>query len=390
MNYLEILLNNATKEMMELKHPYRSTEHLMLELLKDQQLMLMFEEYGITYKSFKDRVIKEVGIGSKEPENIVNTPLLTNVIERAENIAKRLDTQIDSRIMACALFQEGEGVTYRILCNMDIDVFELCADLESLISARPADYIKQHRCLIDLNKEVEEDQTIVTGLDKELEELIKNLLRLKKPNTILLGEPGVGKTALVEKLAQAINNKEVPEFLQDLRIIQLSLGGAVAGTKYRGEFEEKIQSIISEVEKHPNTILFIDEIHTIRGAGGAEGAIDASNLFKPSLARGKIRMIGATTVDEYEQYIKPDKALARRFNTIKLLETTKEETINILMKAKAKYEKHYNIKISKKDIENIYKEATHKSGRMPDIALDSLEEYSVNRYYENKKKEVTQ
>ncbi len=385
MKIVENLISDAKNEMKKLKHPYVGTEHLLLALLSDSKVEKVTATYGLTYDKFRDKIIKTVGTGEKVEKECILTPKLRSLLD--EMVYSRRDRLVKLDFIR-GILCDGEGVACRLLVTMDIDLMGLDEELEQIEERSNLSFISKYKCLIDLNEEVEKNDISVTGFDKELDQLLKNLLRLKKPNTVIIGEPGVGKTALVEKLAEAINKKQVPEFLQNLRIIQLSLGSAVAGTKYRGEFEDKLNNILTEVEKRDNIVLFIDEFHDIVGAGGAEGAIDAANIFKPALARGKIKMIGATTKDEYNKYITKDKALARRFNMITILEATKEETINIMKASKPKLEKHYGIKISNKDIEDIYKESTHKNGRMPDVALDSLEEYCVNKYFNKKKEKV--
>lgn len=385
MKIVENLISDAKNEMKKLKHPYVGTEHLLLALLSDSKVEKVTAAYGLTYDKFRDKIIKIVGTGEKVEKECILTPKLRSLLD--EIVYSKRDKLVKLDFIR-GILRDGEGVACRLLVTMDIDLMGLDGELEQIEERSNLSFISKYKCLIDLNEEVEKNDISVTGFDKELDQLLKNLLRLKKPNTVIIGEPGVGKTALVEKLAEAINKKQVPEFLQNLRIIQLSLGSAVAGTKYRGEFENKLNNILTEVEKRDNIVLFIDEFHDIVGAGGAEGAIDASSILKPSLARGKIKMIGATTKDEYNKYITKDKALARRFNMITILEATKEETINIMKASKPKLEKHYGIKISNKDIEDIYKESTHKNGRMPDVALDSLEEYCVNKYFNKKKEKV--
>lgn len=376
------VIDQAIKEQKRLKHPYVGTEHLLLSLLLTTPTKEILEDNELTYDIFNDKLIQLVGIGTTKPNQTQYTPLLQHIVDESIQLAKHNKRKLSSEHFLYSLLEDSEGVAARILEDLDIDLDQVYNDTCKIIATPKKNLLKENTCLTDLNKETLHDKTIVTGLDNELTQLIKNLLRIKKPNTIIIGEPGVGKTALVEKLAIAINNKEVPSIISDYHIIQLSLGSAIAGTKYRGEFEQKISDILKEVEKDPNIILFVDEFHNMIGAGGAEGAIDASNLFKPALARGKIKMIGATTKDEYNNYLVKDKAFLRRFNIIEMLETTKEETIKIMKDQIPKLESHYNIKIKDKDLLEIYNISTHKSGRMPDIALDALEEWCVDKYYD--------
>ena len=240
---------------------------------------------------------------------------------------------------------------------------------------------KKISCLSNVNERVEKHQTEIIGMEDELEQLIKGLMGIRKPNVMLKGEPGVGKTALVERLAGMINKGQVPDILKDKVIYELSMGSAVAGTKYRGEFEEKLNLIIKEVEANPNIILFVDEAHTLVGAGGAEGAIDASNILKPALARGDIKMIGATTNEEYDKYIKPDGALSRRFSTIEILEPLENQVKDIMKGIIPKFEKHFQVTITDKIIDELYNKAKMKKGMFPDVALDTLEEWCIQQSY---------
>ena len=391
--FKDMIMKEAKEEMLALQHPYVDSSHLMLALLRSSDFggsRDFMMRHGISYELFYDTIIDVIGKGTVEDKNTPYTPALKQVLNAYTGMAKKRQSDDHSLIMLLALLQFYEGVGIRLLMNIGVDIDDLIEDLEELLDNSLDKLLKKYGCLTDLNKEVRENNTVVTGLDEQLQQLCKYLLKIQKPNVIVLGEPGVGKTALVEKLAVAINEKKVPKFLQDLRVVQLSLGSAVAGTKYRGEFEEKINGIIEAMTKKRNVILFIDEIHMMVGAGGAEGAIDASNLFKPVLARGKIRMIGATTNTEYKEFVCSDKAFARRFNTIEILETTEEETMAILSKAKVKLEKHYEIKLSHNDLVKVYKEATHRSGRMPDVALDALEEYCVDLYYNRESEKETE
>lgn len=260
---------------------------------------------------------------------------------------------------------------------------------DTMLNRETSGVFKKMSCLSNVNERVAKYKTIITGMDEEAEQLIKGLMKLRKPNVMLKGEPGVGKTALVEKLACMINEGKVPEILQDKVIYELSMGGAVAGTKYRGEFEEKINQIIKAAEENPNVILFIDEAHMIVGAGGAEGAVDASNIFKPALARGTIRMIGATTNDEYDKFIKPDGAFSRRFSVVEILEPLEHQVKNIMKGLVPKLENVYRVTITDKLIDDIYQKAKMKKGMFPDIALDEMEEWCVQQSYTDYQEEAS-
>ena len=240
---------------------------------------------------------------------------------------------------------------------------------------------KKLNCLSNVNERVKKNKTKIIGMDDEMEKLIKGLMGIRKPNVMLKGEAGVGKTALVEKLAILINDGKVPDILKNKIIYELSMSSAVAGTKYRGEFEEKFSAIIREVENNPDIILFVDEAHTIMGAGGAEGAIDASNMFKPALARGTIRLIGATTNDEFDKYIKPDGAMVRRFTQIEILEPVEDDVKKIMKGVSSDFEKAYNVKITDKLIDELYNKSKLRKGMFPDIALDELEQWCIKQNY---------
>lgn len=376
------IVEMAKKEMLNLKHPYVSSDHLLLALLKCDTTAEFLETYGITYNIFLEEVKSLVGVGENKVDTTPFTPIFKEITKGINHFSKKFKSNDVPMLLLLSMLEYDEGIAMRVLNNMGIDSDDLYDDIINYLNTSVAVLLNKFNCLIDLNHEVKNNKTVVTGFDKELIQLCKYLLKIQKPNVIILGEPGVGKTALVEKLAIAINNKQVPKFLQNLQIVQLSLASAVAGTKYRGEFEDKVCQVIEAVQKNPNIVLFIDEIHTMVGAGGAEGAIDASNIFKPALARGKLKLIGATTNDEYQEAIKSEKAFARRFNTITILESTREETLDILRKAKTKLEKHYELKVSEKDLVKVYEDSTHRDGRMPDVALDALEEFCVERYYE--------
>lgn len=254
-------------------------------------------------------------------------------------------------------------------------------EINKMQNRQSSNLFKKVSCLSNVNERVEKHQIEIVGMEDELEQLIKGLMGIRKPNVMLKGEPGVGKTALVERLAGMINKGQVPDILKDKIIYELSMSSAVAGTKYRGEFEEKLNLILKEVEANPNIILFVDEAHTLVGAGGAEGAIDASNILKPALARGDIKMIGATTNEEYDKYIKPDGALSRRFTTIEILEPLENQVKDIMKGIIPKFEKHFQVTITDKIIDELYNKAKMKKGMFPDIALDTLEEWCIQQSY---------
>lgn len=410
--YIDALKEKAEEICKELKCPYVGTEHLFLCILSDKtsSVTTYLNKYNISKKVFKEQFEHIIGKGKTAPTTINYTPLAKGIIGEVLRIAGRYGIDVTSELVTLELLRSGEGVAIRLLDSLgfdgdlqnDFDDF-LCEQIRTanigtnlgdefdtdneVVSMLKGDSVKDRfNCLTDLRKSVKDNNTRVVGFEKELEELIKALLRYKKPNVILIGEPGVGKTALVEKLAIAINEGKVPPIIADYRIIQLSLSSALAGTKYRGEFEEKMENVLSAVSKSKNTVLFIDEIHNIVGAGASsESTLDASNILKPYLARGSIKLIGATTNEEYER-IKEDGALARRFKTIEILEPNVEQTLAILRSMKPVMLKQYGVKLTEKNLKEIYHNSTFRKGRMPDVALDEMEEYCINIYYEESKK----
>lgn len=375
------ILIMAKKEMQELKHPYVGTEHLLLAILNNEKLEItkMLNEYKIDYKSFKDELIKVVGIGKTANEWFLFTPLLKRVIENAMIYKNGQDSAISPYNLFISLLEEGEGVANRILMGMNVDIdflYEKFSKEFKYKNSDKADSLFLDEFAINLNKVCLNTDDSVVGRDKEINRIIEILLRKNKNNPLLIGEAGVGKTALVEELARKIALGCVPSKLLGKRIYSVSMASLIAGTKYRGEFEERVNKIIAEIEEKENVILFIDEIHTLVGAGGAEGAIDASNLIKPYLARGKLKIIGATTEKEYQQHIEGDKALDRRFQKIYVKEPDLEETKNILLHLKPIYEKYHDVEISDLLIDKIikYTNLYVGFGRQPDKAIDVLDE----------------
>ena len=376
------VLINAKKEMQELKHPYVGSEHLFLSLLKiNKEFSNRFKDLGITYSKFKNKLIEMVGIGSSENNWFLYTPLLKNIIEAALLISKEsTNSEVTSSHLIYALFEEGEGVAIRVLNSFDINIDDIEHDYSKILTTKRK---KQSKKLIveefgvDLTKKaLNNELDPVIGRDKEIKRMMEILCRRSKNNPLLIGEAGVGKTALVEELARMIVSKQVPNKLKNKRIISLSLAALVSGTKYRGEFEERIIKMLKEVEEADDIFLFIDEIHTIMGAGGAEGAIDAANIFKPALSRGKIRLIGATTINEYKQTIEKDKAMERRFQTVFINEPDNLETYKILKEISPIYEEYHNVKISDELIRKIIELSNRYlyDRCQPDKSIDILDE----------------
>lgn len=375
------VLMHAKEEMKELKHPYVGSEHLLLSILKsDNEISERLKSYDLDYDRFKSEIINIVGVGSKQSECFLYTPLLKRVLENAIYDSKENNNgNVTVSHLISALLEEGEGIAVRILIGMDIDLDELYHDFAYKV---PVKRSKGKKLLIDdlgvdLTEQAKQNKLDpVVGRDEEIKRVIEILCRRKKNNPILIGEAGVGKTAIVEELSRLISIGEVPNTLKNKRIISLDMATTVAGTKYRGEFEERVNKILKELEDNSDIILFIDEIHTLVGAGGAEGAIDASNIFKPALARNKMRCIGATTTKEYKQFIENDKALDRRFQKVEIKEPSDSVVKNILLKLRDTYSNYHKTIIEDNIIDLIIELSNKyiKTRYQPDKAIDILDE----------------
>ncbi len=374
------ILVTAKKEMYELNHPYVSSEHLLLGILKNSnEISDKLKEYDLDYKLFKNEVIKIIGKGSKPSKWFLYTPLLKRILENAVDDAKENNSGIvTTNHLFSSLLDEGEGVAIRILSNMNIDIDDIYNDFsDKKLYNKTNKKLLIEEIGIDLNKKaINGFLDPITGRDKEIKRILEILSRRSKNNPVLIGEAGVGKTAIVEQLAQMIVNGDVPISLKNKRIINLDMSSAVAGTKYRGEFEERMNKILKEIENNDDIILFIDEIHTLVGAGGAEGAIDASNIFKPALARGKIRCIGATTTEEYKKCIEKDSALERRFQKILIEEPSHKAVKDILLNLKTIYEDYHKVIIDDNIIDLIIKLSDKYiyNRNEPDRSIDVLDE----------------
>ena len=353
---VSIILKNAEKERYNLRHPYVGTEHLLLSLLKyDEDIACLLQKYNITYDLFKEELINTIGMASRPQELNLYTPMLRDVLELALlDATEKSKKNVTPKHLLKALIDEEEGIAYRLLERMDVPFDEVYSYLKKeTLSKESKKNLEIYKVGLRMNEMVNKNEKVV-GRDKEMKLLLETLLRRQKNNPLLIGKAGVGKTALVEELVRRIKKKEVPEELQNYEVIALEMGTLVAGTKYRGEFEERLQKIIKEIMNEGNIILFIDEIHTMENAGGAEGAIAASDILKPYLARGDLKIIGATTIEEYHTYLEKDKALDRRFEHI-LLEEPNEENMKIILKAVTPcFENHYHIKISNQNINDFY------------------------------------
>lgn len=365
------IFKDAEKIMISLNHGYVGTEHLFLSMLKNsEEIRNLLEKYQIEYDGFLEELLLVVNSETCKKVACIYTPLLKKVIKNADMHAK--NSYITPLMLLESLLEEGEGIAIRILISMGLDIDKLYDEIK--LKDKKSN---QKLEIYNIGKEMSKDlsDNFVVGREKEIDLITETLLRKNKNNPLLIGDAGVGKSAIVEELARRIKKGDVPNALKNKKIISIEMSSLVAGTKYRGEFEEKLNKIIKEVENNPEIILFIDEIHTLSNAGGAEGAINASDILKPYLARGKIKVIGATTTNEYNKFIAKDKALSRRFDLIKINEPSIDETINILSKIKPSFEHHYNIKISEENIRQIV-DLTNKyilDRFNPDKSIDLLD-----------------
>lgn len=383
----------AQEEAQSFQHGYVGTEHILLGILREEgKAKNILNNAGVTIENVKQLVQEYEGKGDVElyRNEIPLTPRTKRLLELSLLEARNLNhNYITPEHILLALIREGEGVAFTILANLGVDFERIRKEiLDSLTGEADTDAPKaaakeSHdtptldkfgRDLTQMASEGKLDPVI--GRDHETQRILEILCRRTKNNPCLIGDPGVGKTAIAEGLAQKIVSGNIPEILKNKRVVTLDMSSMVAGSKYRGEFEERLKKVMEEITKAKNVILFIDEIHTIIGAGGAEGAIDASNILKPSLARGEIQCIGATTIDEYRKYIEKDAALERRFQPLTVGEPTKEEAVQILKGLRDKYEAHHRVKITDEAIEA----AVNLSDRyitdryLPDKAIDLIDE----------------
>src|SRR6266404_936209 len=390
----------ARKEADRFNHNYVGTEHLLLGLIKLGQgvAVNVLQKMGLDLETVRMEVEKQVGSGpeTKIVGNVPYTPRVKKVLALAGKEAKALNhSYVGTEHILLGLLREGEGVAARVLKSLELDIErtrnEILKELdpnftpsESEQEGPEASGAKKDiktpalrafgRDLTELARKGELDPVI--GRHNEIERVIQVLCRRTKNNPVLIGEAGVGKTAIAEGLAQEIANGNVPELLHDRRVITLDLALMVAGTKYRGQFEERIKAVMDEIRRSKNVILFIDELHTIVGAGSAEGAMDASNIIKPALSRGELQCVGATTLNEYRKYIEKDAALERRFQTVKVDAPTVEEAIEILKGLRPKYEAHHKAKLTDESLETAVRfSERYITGRfLPDKAIDVMDE----------------
>lgn len=377
------IFKGAEKLMMELNHSYVGTEHLLLSMLKNnEEIKDLLNRYCLTYDDFLDELQLLVKEETSKKSTCIYTPLLKRVIKNAFDISKC--NTIKPIDLLVSLLEEGEGIAIRIMAGIGIDIDKLYDEIK-IKSKKNNPKLEIYNIGKDLTEYTTDD--LLIGREKEINLIIETLLRKNKNNPLLIGDAGVGKSAIVEELARRIKDGNVPNKLKNKKIVSIEMSSLVAGTKYRGEFEEKLNKVIKEVENNPEIILFIDEIHTLSNAGGAEGAINASDILKPYLARGKVKLIGATTINEYNKLIAKDKALSRRFEIIKVNEPNIEETIEILSKIRPSFEHHYNIKISEDNIKEIVS-LTNKyilDRFNPDKSLDFLDSICAMKEVESSK-----
>lgn len=383
----KIILNYAKDEVKRLKHDRVDTEHILLGLVHEGQGVAAkaLQNLGIPLERIEMEVrklMRKAHALSDDPGRPPSfSPAAQRVMQYAADEAQRLeyDRVVGTEHILLGLVQEKNGMAARALANMEITLDKVRRVLEHISppqgARKPQRAIDQYsRDLTALAAENMLDPII--GRDDEMDRVMQILIRRKKNNPVLIGEPGVGKTAIAEGLAQRIISRDVPEPLLGKRLLALDLAGLVAGTKYRGQFEERLKNIMNEIRQSQNIVLFIDEIHTLVGTGAAEGAIDAANMLKPALSRGEIQCIGATTLDEYRKYIEKDGALERRFQIVNVLQPSVEETIEILKGLKVKYEEHHNvIYVPEALVEAAKLSARYISDRyLPDKAIDVIDE----------------
>ncbi len=391
----QVVLVEAQQESQNFKHGYIGTEHILLGILKEGgYASQVLNNRMITLDKVKKMIEEYLGFGDEEivTGDMLLTPRAKRLFDDSIDIGRKFNHSfITPEHILEALINGSEGVAYTILSTCKIDMQEIKEELEKYISGND---FRENKKII--NKEKKQNKTPmldqysrdltqiaregkldpVIGRNEETQRVLEILCRRVKNNPCLIGEPGVGKTAVIEGLAQRMVAGDIPESLKETRLVTLDITSMVAGAKYRGEFEERLKKVMNELKNEENIIVFIDEIHTIVGAGGAEGAIDASNILKPALARGEIKCIGATTIDEYRKHIEKDAALERRFQTINIEEPNKEETLRILYGLRDKYESHHKVKITyealKKAVELADRYITDRF--MPDKAIDLIDE----------------
>lgn len=395
----------ATRISKKLDYNYVGTEHILAGLIKEgtgvaaQVLSADGVDYDKLIQMIKDLISPGEGVVMAEKSGM--TPRAERVLERAQEIAEHLGyDEVGTEHILMAIISQGDCAAARLLNTMNVNMQKMYVDILTAIGEDPARYREElqksragasqtptldqySRDLTEMAENGELDPVI--GRDKQMLRVIQILCRRGKNNPCLIGEPGVGKTAIVEGLAQSIVNGTVPELIAGKRLVSLDMSGLVAKSKYRGEFEERIKKVINEVIADGNVILFIDELHTIIGAGGAEGALDASNILKPALARGQLQVIGATTIEEYRKYVEKDAALERRFQPVTVEEPSEEEAIEILNGLKSLYEKHHHVTITQEAVTAAVKLSVRyiNDRFLPDKAIDLMDEAAAKLRLDN-------
>lgn len=395
----------ATRISKKLDYNYVGTEHILAGLIKEgtgvaaQVLSADGVDYDKLIQMIKDLISPGEAVAMAEKSGM--TPRAERVLERAQEIAEHLGyDEVGTEHILMAMISQGDCAAARLLNTMNVNMQKMYVDILTAIGEDPARYREElqksragasqtptldqySRDLTEMAENGELDPVI--GRDKQMLRVIQILCRRGKNNPCLIGEPGVGKTAIVEGLAQSIVNGTVPELIAGKRLVSLDMSGLVAKSKYRGEFEERIKKVINEVIADGNVILFIDELHTIIGAGGAEGALDASNILKPALARGQLQVIGATTIEEYRKYVEKDAALERRFQPVTVEEPSEEEAIEILNGLKSLYEKHHHVTITQEAVKAAVKLSVRyiNDRFLPDKAIDLMDEAAAKLRLDN-------
>ena len=375
-----MILKSAEGEMLNLRHPYVGTEHLLLALLKRDRVKKICYKFNLTYSGFRDELVRLIGQASKKSEVILYTPLLKLVIDNAYNKSYDEHKEMDELYLLSSLFGESDGIALRVAYNMGVDTDALVKELD-----KPKILSSIGVCLTD--KEIDK----IYLRDRELDEVMEILLRKGKNNPLLVGDPGVGKTAIAYELARRIKCGNVPDRLKGKEVYLVSTSSLVSGTKYRGEFEERVNGLINEVIRNGNIILFIDEIHTIMKTGSSEAGVDGANILKPYLARNDLKIIGATTKREYDEYLKKDGAFARRFAKVIVNEPSLKDTVTILNKLKKSYEDFYNLKINSNVIKYLVDlcDKYLPNSYNPDKSIDILDTSLSKIALEGKKRILT-
>jgi ATP-dependent Clp protease ATP-binding subunit ClpC len=385
------VLSIAEQEALKLKHSYVGTEHILYGLIAEGQGIAARSliDNKVNKEVIESKIIDMIGEGQNEVKGSIGlTPRSKKVLNLAMDEARKMGhNYIGTEHLLLGLIREGEGVAVRILMDLNSDIGNIKEEVIDLLGGKKSinknskssnkktkNLDEYSRDLTEMARENKLDPVI--GRDKEINRVIQVLSRRTKNNPVLIGEPGVGKTAIIEGLAQMIISENVPELLLNKRVVSLDLSSLVAGSKYRGEFEQRLKAVMNEIIESGDIILFIDEMHTLVGAGAAEGAIDAANILKPALARGELQAIGATTLDEYRKYIEKDAALERRFQSVLVEENSTEEAIDILKGLRDPYEAHHKVKITDQSIEAaVVLSHRYISDRfLPDKAIDLIDE----------------